>query len=497
MSLWYVLARGAVLPACAALLAGCLDPTPGLTSEPTTGTSDTASTGEDPSQTTGGPPTTGDGETGETGVATTGMPATSTGMMTTATTGEPEQCSDGVVDAGEFCDDGDDNDGDDCPGSCAHAFCGDGYVWSGIEDCDDGNKVNDDACTNACTMALCGDGVTHVDVEDCDDGNAIDTDFCTSACATARCGDAIVLKGVEACDDGDQDDGDECTSLCKLAACGDGLLHVGVEACDDGNQDDGDACTSLCELAICGDGVLHAGVEDCDDGNAKNEDGCLNACTAASCGDGFVHKDVEQCDDENEVNTDACSKQCALTPKSLILGAGQPTPQYGGLNLGMAYNDSCPAGQVLTGFSGSLKAGAHAAIKGMCAVPMLAVEEDTFVIKAGPGATLPQRGGAGDTPWVRTCPVDQVVVGFSGSAGTGVNQLSFACAPLVITEGIDGKFAIGVGAVTQLMAVGGAGGMPFMLASCPMGQVAGAQRLRASTVLTAFGLGCSAVSLGY
>ncbi|HEY0137128.1 MAG TPA: hypothetical protein VGB85_23755, partial [Nannocystis sp.] len=196
------------------------------------------------------------------------------------------------------------------------------------------------------------------------------------------------------------------------------------------------------------------------------------------------------------VNTDACSKQCVLTPKSLILGAGQPTPQYGSPNLGTAYNDNCPAGQVLIGFTGSLKAGAHAAIKGVCAVPMLAVQDDAFVIKTGPGAALPQRGGLGDTPWMRVCPADHVLVGFSGSAGTGVNQLTFSCAPLVVSEGV-GAFTIGVGPATQLMVVGAVGGMPFMPTSCPIGQVAGAQRLRAGTVVNAFGLGCSAVSLGF
>ena len=501
MSLVYVLARGAVLSACAALLAGCLDGTPGLTSEPATATSAAASTGDDPPQTTGNVPSTGEDPTiGEvtTDASATGESSTGTATTATTTTGEPATpCGDGVVDEGEFCDDGDDNDGDECPASCEHAFCGDGYVWTGMEDCDDGNKINDDACTNACTMAVCGDGVTHVDVEDCDDGNDIDTDFCTNACATARCGDEIVLQGVEACDDGNQDDGDGCTSLCKAAACGDGLLQIGTEACDDGNQDDGDGCTSLCEPAICGDGVLHVGVEDCDDGNSKNIDGCLNDCTTAICGDGFVQKDVEQCDDGNEVNTDTCSKQCAPTPKTLILGAGQATPQFGGLNLGTAYNDNCLAGQVLTGFTGTLKVGAHAALKGVCALPMLAVVDDAFVVKTGPGAALPQRGGAGDTPWVRNCPADQMLVGFSGSAGTGVNQLTFGCAPLEITEAGDGTFSIGLGILTPLMVVGAVGGMPFAQTNCPMGQVAAAQRLRASAVITAFGLGCSAVSLGF
>ena len=35
--------------------------------------------------------------------------------------------------------------------------CGDGVVGAG-EACDDGNEVNEDACTNRCEAARCGDG---------------------------------------------------------------------------------------------------------------------------------------------------------------------------------------------------------------------------------------------------------------------------------------------------------------------------------------------------
>ena len=330
-----------------------------------------------------------------------------------------------------------------------------------------------------------------------DNGNDIDTDFCTSQCVTARCGDGAVLAGIEACDDGNQDDGDACTSLCEAAACGDGLLQAGVEGCDDGNQDDGDACSSLCDPAACGDGLLYVGVEDCDDGGAMNDDACLADCTTASCGDGFVYSDVEQCDDQNEINADGCSKQCFVTPTTLVFAAGQPTPQYGSLMAGAGFNDSCPMGQVLTGFTGTLKAGVHAAIKGVCGTPSLVVQDDAFVVKLAAGANLTQRGGPGDTPWVRGCPIDQALLGFSGSAGTGVNQLTFTCAPLVVAEADDGTFSLGLGPVSQMVTVGNPGGVPFAQTNCPMGQVASAQRLRASTVIHAFGLGCSTITLGY
>ena len=248
---------------------------------------------------------------------------------------------------------------------------------------------------------------------------------------------------------------------------------------------------------MCGDGLLHVGVEDCDDGNVMTDDACLTDCTAASCGDGFVHAGVEQCDDENKINADGCSKKCLLTPQKLTLTLGQPTTQYGALMSGTAFNDSCPVGQVLTGFSGSLKVGAHAAIRGMCGVPALVVEDDAFVVKLGPGGNLPQRGMVGDAPRMRPCPTDQVVVGFSGSAGTGIQQLTLSCAPLIVSEADDGTFTIGPGPVTPLMVVGNPGGVAFPQTNCPMGQVGSAQRLRASTVINAFGLGCTTVALGY
>ena len=339
--------------------------------------------------------------------------------------------------------------------------------------------------------------MTQDGVEACDDGNANDGDYCTAACELARCGDGIVQVGVEACDDGDQDDADDCLSDCTLAACGDGVLWAGKEACDDGNQDDSDACLADCTVATCGDAVVHAGKEECDDGNAEDSDACLGDCSLAKCGDMVVHAGVEPCDDGNAVNTDACSDKCTLTPKAVVLGPGQNTTQQGNVNLGAAFDDPCPAGQALVGFSGVLKTNTHAALKGLCGVPNLNVLGDGFVIKVGAGTALPQRGGAGDTPWVRTCPADQVLVGFSGRASASIDQLTLSCAPLVVSEAPDGGFSVGLGAATPLMAVGGAGGVAFMQTDCPMGQVGGVQRLRANTLITAFGLGCSAVSLGY
>ena len=66
------------------------------------------------------------------------------------------------VATGEFCDDGNDSDGDGCQGNCAAASCGDGTVDSG-EICDDGNTLEGDGCNSRCTSdESCGNGVTDV-----------------------------------------------------------------------------------------------------------------------------------------------------------------------------------------------------------------------------------------------------------------------------------------------------------------------------------------------
>ncbi|MCP5467892.1 MAG: DUF4215 domain-containing protein [Deltaproteobacteria bacterium] len=60
--------------------------------------------------------------------------------------------------------------------------CGNGIVDAG-EQCDDGNDINDDACSNTCELPadVCGDGILSGD-EACDDGNNIDGDGCENDC---------------------------------------------------------------------------------------------------------------------------------------------------------------------------------------------------------------------------------------------------------------------------------------------------------------------------
>ena len=51
----------------------------------------------------------------------------------------PESCGDGIVNGEEQCDDGNDDETDDCRNSCEHYQCGDGIKHSRREQCDDDN----------------------------------------------------------------------------------------------------------------------------------------------------------------------------------------------------------------------------------------------------------------------------------------------------------------------------------------------------------------------
>lgn len=213
-------------------------------------------------------------------------------------------CSNGLIDAGEQCDDGNLVSFDACTNDCRIAFCGDGLmqIW---EQCDDGNRIDSDACSNTCKLPACGDGVIQPG-EECDDGNQVSADSCTTACKIARCGDMIVQSN-EQCDDGNQVNGDFCTNICRFPTCGDGVIQLG-EQCDDGNTVEIDACTNQCAFARCGDMVVQLN-EECDDGNKVNGDGCSNLCKLPFCGNG-IREGQELCDDGNQSNNDSCTNEC-------------------------------------------------------------------------------------------------------------------------------------------------------------------------------------------
>ncbi len=128
--------------------------------------------------------------------------------------------------------------------------------------------------------SVCGNGVVEAG-EECDDGNLVAGDGCDPQCGQEPfvCGNGIVEPG-EDCDDGNHVAGDGCDPVCQSepGICGNGVLEYG-EDCDDGNLVSGDGCSQACdaEQAQCGNGILEPG-EECDDGNTTSGDGCNSAC---------------------------------------------------------------------------------------------------------------------------------------------------------------------------------------------------------------------------
>lgn len=129
---------------------------------------------------------------------------------------------------------------DDSVGSTSQSSsCGDGVVAAG-EDCDNGPENSPyAACSDECRINVCGDGKVHAGVEACDEGAAnVDTGYCRSDCTLNVCGDGFVLSGLEECDAGEYNSNlyGKCDENCSINRCGDGQLDVGHEQCDAGEQ---------------------------------------------------------------------------------------------------------------------------------------------------------------------------------------------------------------------------------------------------------------------
>lgn len=191
---------------------------------------------------------------------------------------------------------------------------------------------------------------------------------------------------------------------------------------------------------------------------------------------------------------DATPAPLDATPGGLTLVFASPTDtaQQGNVAGGTAFNDACPAGQVVIGLAGSLTSasGYHAQMNAVCGTASLVGSGASLSITIAAGTSLPSRGMVGTASWSRSCPADHMIVGFVGRSGALIDQLTFSCAPLTVTGA-----TVTVGVVVTLAAVGGGGGSAFPQTSCPTNTVATVARIRAGDSIDAFGLGCSAVTI--
>jgi cysteine-rich repeat protein len=158
------------------------------------------------------------------------------GSLCDYSTGLCLSCGDGILDSGEECDDGNNQNGDGCNESCLYVSpsCGDGSL-DADEECDDGDLFTGDGCDDACHIEIpygCGDGFISFG-EECDDGNTIDGDGCESHCAcTDNDGDGSPL--VSGCADLPADCNEDDETICPSCA----ELCDGLDNNCDGQDDE-------------------------------------------------------------------------------------------------------------------------------------------------------------------------------------------------------------------------------------------------------------------
>lgn len=256
-----------------------------------------------------------------------------------------ETCGNGVVEANEECDQGNQNGIGTCNDECKLFYCGDGEVSVNMgEECEPEKEevyVMDPetdtlttevrylspSCGAVCTAPTCDEQ------GNCDGGcqreylpactapgsapatsaaaevnSSLGVSATSSSAAAPFCGNGII-DGGEQCDDGNKVNEDACGNNCRIAICGDAIRQP-WEQCDDGNKVTTDSCSNECISAVCGDGIQQED-EQCDDGNKISDDGCTNTCRIGTCGDG-IRQPSEACDDGNLNDLDGCTNSCAL-----------------------------------------------------------------------------------------------------------------------------------------------------------------------------------------
>lgn len=190
--------------------------------------------------------------------------------------GQPfELCGNGVVDAGEECDDG------------LHCVSGPNAGASCIDaaDCNGGNcqPVDEDACLGTCKFNRCGDGLINPAAEECD-GNR----FGGRSCATYQLGEGSLICSEECAID---------TSSCGAAFTPTPTITFTatptITPTPAGTNTPTPTFTATASATatatatptpppLCGNGVIDEG-ETCDDGNRIDEDECPNTCVIAAC----------------------------------------------------------------------------------------------------------------------------------------------------------------------------------------------------------------------
>jgi len=188
----------------------------------------------------------------------------------------------------------------------------------------------------------------------------------------------------------------------------------------------------------------------------------------------------------------------APCPTGILLSGENNTALHGGTDpTDVHFKDICPMGGPVIGYTGSIDSTMPTSVGKMATVcGKIAIDASSGSCKVLVNAvtTMPMRGTVGDVPFTQTCPPNQVVVAFQGRAGTYLDQVSFTCAPLVISSTPMG-YQLAIGTRTGLPPSGGNGGTAFQ-DGCAAGQIVhGTNVTTFSGIVDAAGVICGAFSL--
>jgi hypothetical protein len=220
--------------------------------------------------------------------------------------------------------------------------------------------------------------------------------------------------------------------------------------------------TAMCALTVCGTACVDTKTDVANCGVCGHACSAGAACLAGSCG--------------------------VLLPA--LGGPITETAAFGNPAGGASSVESCPAPQVLTAINVQTN-GYLRHVQGVCSKLVLNADG---TLSTTPGMTLPDHGGAiSGTAGSTSCPANQVMVGFTGRSGLLVDQLAIRCAAVKATG--TGPYTATFGAIATATPAGGTGGAAGANVDCPAGQVASIIHMSNGDGVDSFRVQCRPLSI--